>query len=79
MTWIVFDLAAVRPKEQRHHINCIQKRSRAFSTRKVIIDENCLPLVTVTFEPDLPFQSDIGLVGLFQEQYRYLIHREAAT
>ena len=48
--WIVFDFAAV-PKEQRYHIDCIRQRCRTWPRRKVIIDEDCLPLVTVTIKP----------------------------
>jgi hypothetical protein len=71
--WIVFDFAAV-PKELRYHINCIRQRCQTWSGRKVIIDEDCLPLVTVTIESDPP-GSDIGLVGFFPDQYRYIVYR----
>jgi hypothetical protein len=70
--WIVFEIEA--GPSQRYHIDCIRERSRGWSTYKVAIDEDCLPLVTVTIEPDP--RSDIGLVGLFPEQYRYIIYRE---
>ena len=74
--WIVFDFAAV-PKEQGYHIDCIRQRCRTWSRRKVIIDEDCLPLVTVTIKPSpRGLRSPIGFHGAFPEQAKYLLHRE---
>jgi hypothetical protein len=57
--WVAFDLAAEPEAQRRFHIKCIRRQCRgALSRYKVIIDQDCLPLVTVTIEPDPPYQSD---------------------